>query len=542
MNLDKFEELYQCFNRKSSGIIGRSEEWMILKGSRIADDDTCSYAKNGRTKRLIEEGYIQNNIFVKDYPIKSKTSGVTIIGRHGVSNIDAEKKSCRVSVEEAESILNNNFNVSSQNGIDVSAGKNSSDKPGVLNQRLGLDAYEELITDATFQKLKYLQSEINIFTIVGQTHTEHWHSSFFKWLFQPFSSLELGSFPLERLLYLYILKKENGCISYDDIENLKLDEIEFRTEKTITNPDFSQWNQGSIDVYGVSDELVIVIENKVTAKETVRDNVGQTEVYFDYIEKHKSEGQKSIYLFITPDPMQQPRCREYVQITYQELYDSIISKCIMNPQIKQAGKYVLEQYSGNLSMPYKKDEKQYPMALIHIPLCEKIYEIHAEALDAIFSCVERKNVNSLEFSIYKRYKEVFDELFMSVEKYGRTPDSQIERKIVTFDNLVKEGKLSEHAQLYMNYDGVTYYAKLLKNSEQNEWCMALLDENKNLYTDEYGQLLEQYCTYRTPSRAAGDAVYLYRSQRGDLREKPSLNGRDYWTVCDDNIKLSKLMS
>lgn len=45
-----------------------------------------------------------------------------------------------------------------------------------------------------------------------------------------------------------------------------------------------------------------------------------------------------------------------------------------------------------------------------------------------------------------------------------------------------------------------------------------------------------------PSRAAGDAVYLYRNQRGDHREKPSLNGRDYWTVCGNNAKLSSIMN
>ena len=94
----------------------------------------------------------------------------------------------------------------------------------------------------------------------------------------------------------------------------------------------------------------------------------------------------------------------------------------------------------------------------------------------------------------------------------------------------------------MNYDGVTYYAKLFRNNNLNEWCMAILDENMNLYVDEQGNVLEQYCEYRTPSRAAGDAVYLYRNQRGDHREKPSLNGRDYWTVCGNNAKLSSIMN
>lgn len=542
MGLENYEELYQCFNRKSSGVIAKGEGWLILKGSRIADDDTCSYKKNGRIQKLIQEGYIKNKIFVKDYPVKSKTAGVTIIGRHGVSSGDAEKKSCLVSVDEAEKIIQSNLDLTNKTEESDYNNMNLTNVPQVLHSKLGFDAYEELTTDVIFQKIKYMQKEINIFSIVGQTHTEHWHSSFLKWLLDPASNLGLGSFPLERLLCLYMQKYEKGCISYDDIENLKLDEIEFKTENVIHHSNFHGWNQGAIDVYGESDELIVVIENKVTAKEAVRDNnIGQTELYYDYIEKHKTEGQKSIYLFFTPDPTQQPCCKEYVQVIYQEIYDLIIAKCIMHPEITQAGKYVLEQYSNNLSMPYKKDNKQYPMALIRISDCEKVYEMHAQALDAIFEAVENREVDSLEFSVYKRHQEVFDEIFMSVEKFGRTPNSEMERKFVTFDSLVKTGKMSENAQLYMKYDGVTYYAKLIKNEKINEWCLALLDENKNLYLDEKGKILEQYCTYRTPSRAAGDAVYLYRSRKGDMREKPSLNGREYWVVSGEEVKLSSLM-
>lgn len=37
---------------------------------------------------------------------------------------------------------------------------------------------ENLVTDIRFQNLKFRQEKTNIFTIVGQTHTEHWHSYF----------------------------------------------------------------------------------------------------------------------------------------------------------------------------------------------------------------------------------------------------------------------------------------------------------------------------------------------------------------------------
>lgn len=540
--IDKYEELYLCYNRNSQGIIAKGEEWVILKGSKIAEKDTCSYAKNGRTQRLIDDGYIQNNIFVKDYPVKTKTVGVSIIGRHGVSASDGEKKSCHISLEEAKDILNNNMNKTVEQDVGLESAqeeKNSEIKKN--NSSVSIEICEELVTDIMFQKLKSLQKEVNIFSIVGQTHTEHWHSSFFKWLFDPKSSLGLGRFALERLLSLYIMKKDNSCILYDDIENLDLDDIDFVNEKVISNTDYKEWNRGAIDVYGESEELIIVIENKVTAKEEIRGGIGQTSLYYDYTEKNKSEDQKCIYIFITPDPNQQPICSEYVQITYQEIFDFIISKCINNPEIVTSSKYVLEQYSSNLRMPYKKDSKQYPMALIHIPMCEQIYKKYSKVFEEVFICVESRDVNSLGYSIYKKYEEVFDEIYMSVDKYGKTPDSEMERKFITFEDLVNSKKLSEDTTFYMNYDGMTLYGKLVKNSQLNEWCMALLNQNMEMYVDEYGNVLEEYFSYRTPSRAAGDAVYLARLNKGDLRERPSLNGRDYWIVCGEDIKLSELM-
>lgn len=70
---------------------------------------------------------------------------------------------------------------------------------------------ETLITDARFQELKFRQERTNVFTIVGQTHTEHWHSSFLSWLLDAHSSLRLGHFPLARLLNLYMMKKPD-CV------------------------------------------------------------------------------------------------------------------------------------------------------------------------------------------------------------------------------------------------------------------------------------------------------------------------------------------
>lgn len=90
---------------------------------------------------------------------------------------------------------------------------------------------ENLITDSRFQELKFRQEKTNIFTIVGQTHTEHWHSSFMSWLFDANSSLRLGHFPLARLLTLYMIKNPDCGFNLRDIYNWDLDAVKFVTEK-----------------------------------------------------------------------------------------------------------------------------------------------------------------------------------------------------------------------------------------------------------------------------------------------------------------------
>ena len=117
---------------------------------------------------------------------------------------------------------------------------------------------------------------------------------------------------------IIIIKNTNSDLSLKDIFTMKLDNVRFQTEKTF----FTENNKKrSIDVYGESDELVIIIENKVKARENMNGtDVGQTKDYRDYIQRHKKDGQKIICLFITPDPKQKSFDQNYTQITYQELY------------------------------------------------------------------------------------------------------------------------------------------------------------------------------------------------------------------------------
>lgn len=393
---------------------------------------------------------------------------------------------------------------------------------------------ENLITDCRFQGLKYKQEKANIFTIVGQTHTEHWHSSFISWLLDPNSSLQLGHFPLARLMNLYLIKNQHAGFSLKDVYDWNLDSINFQTEKDAS----MNGRKRSIDVFGESDQLVIVIENKVNARENYNNSaVGQTQDYYEYVEKHKKPGQKALYFFITPDIRQESYADMYQQITYQEMFDSIISKCIEHPQIREDSKYLLEQYAANLRESINNSNS--PMALTNVDLCKNLYDDHSELLDEIFSLVNGSiNIgksNELGCIVYQRYQSVFDEIYLSVdEKYGRTPKTGMTRQIVKFTELYKRGLVKNNMRFTMQYDGVTYLARTVLSSDENECYLQLMDENGKPYFDRNGNVIG---IYESSSSAGVDAINNYRQRHGITPLVKTLRGTTYWVNDNgDSIK------
>ena len=390
---------------------------------------------------------------------------------------------------------------------------------------MNIEQAEELIASKQFQQLKYFQEKTNVFTIVGQTHTEHWHSSFMKWLLDPSSSLCLGHYPLVRLLSLYMIKSGEEELSLKTVFGMNLDAMRFETEKTFFTADRKK---RSIDVYGESEELVLVIENKVKARENMNGtDIGQTKDYRDYVEEHRKTGQKVICLFVTPDPKQKPYDKSYTQITYQELYDYVIVKCIEHPQLNKDGRYLLEQYANNLREPVHGS----PMALVNTSLCNEIYDRYSEVLDEIFSDVE-KSTDYLEDSklscvIYTHYQSIFDEIFLSLDEkqFGRTPKSKIQRRIVSFTDLYNAGKIKDGTEFIMEYDGVCHYAVAEYDPQDNECYMLLLDDDHQPYYNSKG---EKIGFYKASSKAGIDAIKIYRMKKNIEAKMETLNGPSYW--------------
>lgn len=395
---------------------------------------------------------------------------------------------------------------------------------------------EELVTDRRFQELKFRQEKTNVFTIVGQTHTEHWHSSFIKWLIDPHSSLRLGHFPLTRLLTMYMIKQPDCGFDLRDIYSWGLDDIRFFTERDAS----FDGKKRAIDIYGESDELIIVIENKVNARENYnKSDCGQTEDYYNYVMKHKKEGQRVLCFFITADQKQTSYSDKYVHISYQEMFDGIISKCMEHPQASDDGKYLMEQYAANLRENIHNSNM--PMALVNIDLCKEIYDDHSETLDEIFRIVDSLNTNISSSPepacmVYEHYQSIFDEIFLSVEeKFGHTPKSQYQRQSTSFEDLYKCGAVKDNEMFTMKYDGETYYAKVAVRS--NGVFFVVLDENKKFYRDSSGEIQG---VYKASSSAGVDAINMRRKEKGISGRIPTLRGTTYW-VNEEGLSIKDLI-
>lgn len=548
--MGKYEELYKCEYRKSHGIIGKNADgWYILAGSVIAQAPTNSF--EAREKAEIKN--LKSRRLPDDMAVSSKTMAVSVLGRHGVDRLTADRYTGNpVDESEAEAYLKEEVNtdISPENNA-VPAEK--EDKFEAMGEYL--DKVDALIGDERFLKLEYLHNKNNIFKILGQTHTEHWHSSFFKWLLDPNSTLGLGAFPLERFIFMCLSKMnhENKLLDINHFfeKVLNLSELEFETEHNVGIYDGKHygWKKGSIDIYAANENFELIIENKVTAKEEIKARLsssdyagpavwGQTDMYYDSISKSNAEkgGEKKDYLFVflTPDANMAPNCHRFVHITYQDMYDHVIKKCIAHPEIEAEQKFILEDYANNLSEPYKISEKNsdkyvlHPMALTNIPLCEELYKAHTDILVDIYEAADVNGsggnaVTKLLYEVYRAHSNEFNEIYLSVENFDGTPSSigKMRSNRISFTSLCREGKIHDGEIIYLVSDGKKLYAQFYML--EGECYLRLLNSDKKPIEgyDEYTQKITSLST------AADYAIRLSRGNP-DEQKKISINGRDAW--------------
>lgn len=252
-----------------------------------------------------------------------------------------------------------------------------------------------LLSDHDFIKLNQPLDYKGIFEICGQTNREQWHSYFLRWILDCTETHNLGFFPLERLLCLYNIKKPE---TFEGIDITNIDRnFSFKKEVSI--------NGGRVDVLGESSDYLIVIEMKVTAKESPK----QTSDYYNYFKDNSDyKNKKKLYIFISVDD--KATDSHFVNISYQEIYDYMISKCISNPKVSERTRLYLKEYSLALC---SYDNNKF-MACINKDTCNKVYEKHKDIINEIFKHHINSNKPDIYTRLYKEYARAFSEIYYSV--------------------------------------------------------------------------------------------------------------------------------
>ena len=320
--------------------------------------------------------------------------------------------------------------------------------------------FHKLIIDPNFIKLRGYYEKNNIFSIVGRTQQENWHSSFLAWLLNPKGSHGLGYFPLRCLLAQagasarrqpeFMFKKdlpgdsliETGEFSDAVVRPKSIGQSEYPEKHvryhgdagerrydqdigfdialsailTEPSPDPTQGN--------IRHKLVLICENKIESHEGKaqknkdtnnvagnKDNTpSQTEMYADFwygkkafypmdadLSAYKDQDADSdpqypalcfsdaekpyrIMLFLAANGDKAKDSKRFINIDYNDLYESTLLPSLVNPNISADAKRYLQEYVDVL------DLKGYITSRERKDLLKNIYRNHSEVLFQHISC------------------------------------------------------------------------------------------------------------------------------------------------------------
>ncbi len=352
---------------------------------------------------------------------------------------------------------------------------------------------EALITDKDFLQLQYDGARTNLFDIIGKGDAENWHSNFLKWLFDPKASHGLKGFPLECLFYIYCSKQDQFSNSrkvvFSEISEELAEGFKFKREPVVDYKSLPvelkrrlTKKSGRIDIFGENEKenTIIVIENKVTSDEEIipckipdengKSEYGQTELYFEYFENdinYERYRGRGYYIFLTPKGDTRAYDTHYVTITYQEIFDRVIRKCLDYPNLSEHARFILNEYSNNLRATIVENK---PMAYVNKEMCAAIYVKHSDAFQYLSAVVgQDKNYKTEELKLFRTYKALINEVLLSVgQPVIREYPKKKPEGMDFVDLLCENGKLIPNdimGELYFTQNGINYEVDVKKNDE-----------------------------------------------------------------------------
>lgn len=343
-------------------------------------------------------------------------------------------------------------------------------KKEIIDELNELDEYKEL---------KKLLNGSNLFRILGQSHTERWHSAFWSWLFDVNGSHKLGSLPLGYLFdYLSQLVNEDKKpkTNYPSIpKELDISKIKTKpnekdnTEETCNNSKFDTFIDGQ-------DIFTCIIEYKVGAYFDMK----QIKKYYQISKKNRWSN--TIFIYVVPETRHEEFIDFYKDIededkvwfclSFQDLYNGVIKR--------------IKKEMNNW-------DKQDPNALRNNILIDDYTHImfmNQKGIKLAFSDSELE----LSMAINNKYRGFLDDLIRLYEKDypDKSPEEFLGDEYETImdisNSLVKKGlkKLFRSAPI-IELNGITidekYYYQVLVSVIDYFEEKGLLEKLPNLKND-----------------------------------------------------------
>jgi PD-(D/E)XK nuclease superfamily len=270
--------------------------------------------------------------------------------------------------------------------------KNNSRQEPFSQRLLGL------VSDPAFIKFINIQTEPNIFRIVGRVHYERWHSAFWGWLLDAQGSHLLGNYVFTRILYLLFDARclqgdnRNRRFLLDNMPTIEFSDIEVTPNENIPT-ETSIKGVGRFDIFltanyqtrvALRGRMNVLFELKIDSPT----DGNQSAKYADWI-NHNHQDDLNLVIYFVPSLLSDSKATvgdaRWFCMDYQLLNDKVLIPLLDHPTLNEKVKPFIIQYIKNLNFRYRGvkmaitgEEKR---------LAVDLYDRYSDVFDSIYDAL-----------------------------------------------------------------------------------------------------------------------------------------------------------
>jgi hypothetical protein len=269
----------------------------------------------------------------------------------------------------------------------------------------------------------------NFFKIIGRSHLERWHSSFWGWLIDPLGTHNLKTYVLKRILFSLLdertFKPDNHNNNFFvDI----LPTLEFHNSFDLS-PNESDSSEKSIPNIGRFD---IFFSGKILIDEKMTQNINilfemkidsptqkdQSIKYANWLLKEYPKSLNFLIYILPPEKILSSSLStvgdsRWYCIDFQTLNDKVLVPVLRHPEISDKVIFFIKQYINNLRIPYKG--KKMALTEEEKKLAKSIYDRYEEVFINIFEILQATDTGDFDGYDFSRSSRGSGKIVVKIE-------------------------------------------------------------------------------------------------------------------------------